>query len=206
MPASTRFWDRIAERYARKAVPNESVYQEKLRITRTYLTPEMAVLEFGCGSGTTSISHAAFVRQINGIDSSAKMIQIARAKAAAASIANATFEQASIESYNSPDETYDAVLALSVLHLLEDKLASLRKIHRLLKPGGVFVSSTPCLGNVGRPLRVIANAAASLTLIPHIHFFTPEQHLASLQATGFSVLSDWRPNQGRTLFVIAQKT
>src|SRR5690606_20734051 len=114
MSISNRFWDRIAERYSRRPVPDEAVYREKLQITRQHLRPDMSVLEFGCGSGTTAISHAPFVRHIHGIDSSAKMIEIANSKAATAGVANASFEQVSIERYAAANESLDAILALSV--------------------------------------------------------------------------------------------
>ena len=52
---STRFWDRIAERYARKPVPDEAVYQEKLKVTREYFRADTDVLEIGCGTGSTAI-------------------------------------------------------------------------------------------------------------------------------------------------------
>jgi ubiquinone/menaquinone biosynthesis C-methylase UbiE len=205
MTVSTRFWDRIAERYARKAVPNESVYREKLRITREYLKPDMSLLEFGCGTGSTALSHARLVRHVHGIDSSAKMIEIARAKAVTDSIANAVFQQASVENFNAADQSYDAILGLSVLHLLADRTPVLAKVHRLLKPRGVFVSSTPCLGRGAWPLRTLANLAGSLSLIPLIRFFTPDDLLQSLSAAGFVIVRDWRPNRGRTLFLVAQK-
>jgi ubiquinone/menaquinone biosynthesis C-methylase UbiE len=205
MTGSTRFWDRIATRYARKAVPNEAVYAEKLQITREYLTAEMNLLEFGCGTGTTALAHAPFVATMHGIDSSAKMVAIARSKAQAGAIAKATFEQASIESFNAPDQVFDAIIGLSVLHLIEDLTPVLAKVRRLLKPGGFFVSSTPCLGPGTWPLRKVAGLAASLSLIPLLRFLTPDELLQSLNAMGFVILRDWRPNQGRTLFLVAQK-
>lgn len=53
MTRSTRFWDRIAARYARKPVADEAAYQKKLAVTREYLRPDMEVLELGCGTGFT---------------------------------------------------------------------------------------------------------------------------------------------------------
>jgi len=80
-PPSAKFWDRIADRYSRKPVADEAAYQKKLQVTREYLRPDMEVLEFGCGTGSTAIVHAPCVKQIRAIDVSAKMIEIARHKA-----------------------------------------------------------------------------------------------------------------------------
>ncbi len=205
MSTSNRFWDRIAERYSRRPVPDEAVYREKLQITRQHLRPDMSVLEFGCGSGTTAISHAPFVRHIHGIDSSAKMIEIANSKAATAGVANASFEQVSIERYAAANESLDAILALSVLHLLPEWTAAIDKVHRMLKPGGVFVSSTPCLGGKSSLLRMLVSAGHRLGLIPQVRFFAPEDLLEALTTAGFAVERDWRPGNGSVAFVVASK-
>jgi ubiquinone/menaquinone biosynthesis C-methylase UbiE len=78
---AARFWDKVAERYARRPVDDEAAYQHKLQVTRDYLTPGMTVLEFGCGTGTTALAHAPFVKRILATDVSPKMIEIARRKA-----------------------------------------------------------------------------------------------------------------------------
>jgi len=36
---------------------------------------------------------------------------------------------------------------MSVLHLMEEKEGAIAKVYRLLKPGGVFATSTVCLGD-----------------------------------------------------------
>ena len=81
-PPDARFWDRIARRYARTPVPDEAIYQKKLSLTRKWMTPQMHVLEFGCGTGSTALKHAPFVNRILALDISAKMLDIARGKAA----------------------------------------------------------------------------------------------------------------------------
>ncbi len=58
-----------------------------------------------------------------------------------------TFKRSSIDEFSVRDRTFDAVLGLSILHLLEDRDAVIAKAHDMLKPGGIFVSSTVCMGN-----------------------------------------------------------
>ena len=41
----------------------------------------MEVLDFGCGTGSTTISHGPFVRRIRAIDISSETIELARRKA-----------------------------------------------------------------------------------------------------------------------------
>ena len=41
--------------------------------------------------------------------------------------------------------TYDVVMALNILHAIEDRPAAVQRIAALLKNGGLFISNTPCL-------------------------------------------------------------
>ncbi len=202
---TTRFWDRIARRYARKPVPDEAVYQRKLEITRRYLRPDSEVLELGCGTGSTAIAHAPYVKHIRAIDFSAGMLEIAGRKAAAGGVWNVTFERADVSTVRATDGTVDAVLALSVLHLLEDRDAVIGEVHRMLAPGGVFVTSTACIGDTMGWFRLIAPAGRWLGLIPLVRVFTAGELRESLRAAGFELQQEWQPGKGKAVFIVARK-
>ena len=205
MQQPSRFWDRIAERYARKPVADEAAYQRKLEVTRGYLRPEMEILEFGCGTGSTALVHAPQVKHILAIDISAKMIEIARGKAEAAGVENVSFEQATIDHFSAPEGRFDAVLGLSILHLLEDKAAVIAKVHRMLKPGGVFVSSTACLGDTMKWFKLVGLLGAALGLIPKVAVFRVKDLEDSLTAAGFEIDHQWQPGKGKAVFIVAKK-
>ena len=206
MTQSSRFWDRIAPRYSRKPVPNESVYQEKLAVTRKYLQPHMDVLEIGCGTGSTAIAHSPYVSHILATDISEKMIEIARAKAAADNIENVTFEQLPIEDLKTEAGSRDAVLSHSILHLLEDKEAAIRHIHKILKPGGVFISSTACLGDTMKFFKYIGPIGKSLGLIPLVKVFTVQDLVDSIAGNGqFEIEYQWQPKKGDSVFIVAKR-
>ncbi len=116
----SKFWDRIANRYSKSPVGDEASYQRKLQETREHFRPDVEVLEFGCGTGSTAIAHAPYVKHIQAIDFSAKMIEIARSKAEAANVENVTFLRSTIEELNAHDRTWDVVLGLNILHLLDN--------------------------------------------------------------------------------------
>ena len=205
MGNSHRFWDRIAERYARKPVPDEDVYQEKLALTREYLRDDMTVMEFGCGTGSTAIAHAPFVKHILATDLSAKMIAIARAKAEQARIENVTFRQSAFEEFDAEDQAFDVVMGHSILHLVSDRDATIASVHGLLKPGGVFVSSTACIADSMKYFRLIAPIGRALGLIPLVRVFTAEQLVESLKRAGFRIDRQWRPDKAMAVFIVATK-
>ena len=205
MNREAKFWDRIAARYAKKPVADEAAYQKKLAKTREYFRPDMQVLEFGCGTGSTALAHAPYVGHIQASDISAKMIEIAQNKADAMNIKNVTFQQATIEDLDVAAGSQDAVLGLSILHLLADKEAAIAKVHRMLKPGGIFVSSTICLGDTMKWFKVIAPIGRLFGLIPRVEFFSREDLETSLTAGGFEIDYQWHPGKGKALFVVARK-
>ena len=165
----------------------------------------MEVLEFGCGTGSTAILHAPFVRHIRAIDISQRMIEIAQGKAAASEVENVTFERAAIDEFSAPDQTFDAVLGLSILHLLENKEEIIAKIHRMLKPGGLFITSTVCIGDTMKFFKVIGPIGKFLGLIPLVKVFTAKELEDSLTNAGFEIDHQWRPGKGKAVFIVAKK-
>ncbi len=202
---ASRFWDRTAERYARSAIADEAAYQKKLEITRGYFRPDMELLEFGCGTGSTALLHAPHVKHIRAIDFSARMIAIARAKAVAQGVQNVSFEQAGIDDLPVAEGSVDMVLGLSVLHLVADRDAVIGKVQRMLRPGGLFVSSTACVADMGiwSLLKYIAPAGLALGLLPMVRFFTAGELRRSLTGAGFKIVHDWQPGPNKAVFIVA---
>ncbi len=195
----------MAGRYSKSPVADEASYQEKLRVTRTYLQPDSEVLEFGCGTGSTAISHSPYVRNIHAIDISSKMLEIAQKKADREGIENVTFENSTIEEIRVPDDSLDVVLGLSILHLLENKEEAIAKIHRMLKPGGVFVTSTACIGDTMKFIKIIVPVGKFFRLIPLVTVFTTEELVGSLTGAGFTIDHQWSPGKGKAVFIVGKK-
>lgn len=205
MNQPSKFWDKIADRYSKKPVSDEETYQKKLRITREYLRPDMDLLEFGCGTGSTAITHAPLVKHIQAIDISSRMIEIAQGKADAGKVENVTFEPAAIDEFSAPDQSFDAVLGLSILHLLENKEEVVSKVHKMLKPGGIFVSSTPCIGDTMKFFKVIGPIGKFFGLMPLVKVFTEKELKDSLIDAGFEIDHRWQPGKGKAVFIVAKK-
>jgi len=203
--SSSRFWDKIADRYSRQPVKDEAAYQKKLQITQSYLKPDMKLLEFGCGTGTTALKHAPFVDRILAIDISARMLEIAERKTEAAGIGNVLFERAAIDDFTAPDNHFDVVLGMSILHLLADRDMAIAKVRKMLKPGGVFVSSTVCLGNTMKFFKLIGPLGRALGVLPLLRVFTTQELVDSIKVHGFEIEHQWSPGKGTSVFIVARK-
>jgi len=205
MDRSAKFWDKIAERYSKRPIADEAAYQKKLQVTREYFQPDMKVLEFGCGTGSTAITHAPYVKHIHAIDISSKMIEIAQGKADAKNVENVTFAQSTIEEISVSDQTLDAVLGLSILHLLDNKEEVISRAHKMLKPGGIFVTSTACIGDTMKFFKVIAPIGKFFGLMPLVKVFTMKELEGSLTDAGFEIDYQWQPGKGKAVFIVAKK-
>ncbi len=205
MATPTRFWDKIADRYSRSPIKDEGAYQKKLDVTRRYFTPDSEVLELGCGTGGTAILHAPHVKHYRATDISKRMIEIAEGKRASGGAENVSFEQASLEDIDVAEDSLDAVLALSLLHLLEDRETAIGKVHGMLKPGGVFVTSTACLGDHMRWFKLIAPIGRFFGVFPVVRVFTQQELKDSMIRAGFEIDYEWRPGKGAAVFMVAKK-
>jgi ubiquinone/menaquinone biosynthesis C-methylase UbiE len=67
---------------------------------------------------------------------------LARAKKNCAAFGNIAFEQADITSLGYPDNSFDAVVAGNVIHLLDDPMKALNELDRVCKPGGRLIIPT----------------------------------------------------------------
>lgn len=200
-----RFWNGFAARYARHPISDQTAYAHKLARTQAHMRPDMEVLEIGCGTGGTAVAHAPHVRHVEAVDFSSEMLGFAKAKAAEAGVANITFREAALEELDPAAKRYDMVLMLSVLHLISDRKTAARQVRDLLKPGGLFVSSTVCLTEYPLIARLIVPVASALRQLPAIKIFSPDALRATLTGAGFEIVEDWRPKPAAPLFLIARK-
>ena len=205
MARPEKFWDRMAARYARQPVADKAVYQRKLEMTLSCLHPDMKLLEIGCGTGSTAIVHAPHVRHILATDISENMLAIAREKAQAENIENISFQCAAIDSLQIENGSIDTVLALSVLHLLPDWRTALASVYDMLRPGGLLVSSTACIGDMGLLMRMLPPVMKVLPMVPAVQAFTAAELQSALEKVGFELEQSWQPSRDQAVFIVARK-
>jgi len=119
-PRKARFWDRIAVKYAADPIADMAGYELTLRRVQNLLSTDKAVLEIGCGTGTTALRLAPFTRRLLATDLSAGMIAIAHEKLAAQPVPQLSFAVADADAPVAGAGEYDLVLAFNLLHLVAD--------------------------------------------------------------------------------------
>jgi arsenite methyltransferase len=103
------------------------------------LRPNERVVDVGCGAGLDSLTASRMVGpngQVVGVDMTPAMLERARASASDMDATNVTFVLGFAEQLPVPDAWADLVISNGVLNLFPDKLAGLREMARVLKPGG----------------------------------------------------------------------
>ena len=123
------------------------------------------VLDVGCGTGNAAFLIACRVGlngEVVGIDLSEKMLEKGRRKLAKTGARNVTFFRANAEDLPFPDKSFDKVTFFAVLHEMnhEGRLNTLKKVCRVLKPGGRVLIS-----DLGVPERVMGKLLMKAVLL-----------------------------------------
>lgn len=101
------------------------------------------VLDVGCGPGHVARRMAETVQEVMGVDRSRAMIRLARRAARRLGRSNVQFECAETEHLPFPSQSFDLVVATTLLYLLRDPLAALREMARVARPGGRIATMDP---------------------------------------------------------------
>ncbi len=141
-----KFWDKMANNYDQEEKKDEPTYMKIIEKTKKYLRISDIVLDYGCGTGLISNEIADNVKVIYAIDTSSKMVEIAKRNASERKIENIDYAHSTIFDERYKRGSFDVILAFYILHLLEDTHKVMQRINELLKPGGLIISATPCMG------------------------------------------------------------
>jgi 2-polyprenyl-3-methyl-5-hydroxy-6-metoxy-1,4-benzoquinol methylase len=207
---SETMWNKLAKNWD---TPGVSLGENDLKIierTKKYLTTSSIVMDYGCATGSIAIEIASKVKDVRGIDISSNMIEIAKRKADERGIKNIAFTKAAIFDESMETEFFDVILSLSILHLVEDSTQVMDRVNQLLKPGGIFISATPCLGEkafasvlMNIPIFVLSK----LGLLPSINFFSASSLAVTITDAGFQIVEqeDFSVRPLRECFIVARK-
>ena len=203
-----KFWNLIASKYAASPISDKSAYDRKIRKIKSYLTTDLVALDIGCATGTQCGDIADSLKQVTGIDISGKLLAIAEKRMAERKLDNVKFMQTTVLDEYFQADSFDVVMAFYVLHFYEDIDGVFKRIHDLLKPRGLFISETACLGEKSIILQKTLRFAGQLGFLPLINLLTTQQLEQSLETAGFTLLDKTKfSNSSDAEFtLIAQKT
>ena len=189
MKKQLKFWDNCAEKYDSQALKTYSeTYKDTINKAFAYLNAADTVLELACGTGITTIEIAKRVKKVYAVDLSQRMIDKAKTKAEEQAVDNIEFSISAIEEINYPSESFDAVTAFNVLYFLRDGEKALGQIHKMLKPGGVFLSATDCLGEKKNIKSVLLSLFGKIGLIPYVGLYKMDGLYNMIKRNGFDII------------------
>ena len=145
------------------------------------------VLDLGCIDGKLGYILIENNNVVHGIDASASALPLAIEKGVKAKIGNLE------EKLDFPDDTFDVVTAGEIIEHIFDIDLFLEEIHRVLKPGGRLVLTTPNLAAFGRRILLMLNKNPLIEIsftgnaAGHIRYFIKQTLIDILAKHGFKV-------------------
>jgi SAM-dependent methyltransferase len=100
------------------------------------------VLDVGCGPGSITLGLAQVAGHVTGVDLDDAEFADARSYAAQHGIDNVEFIEGSIYRIDAPDASFDVCTLFAMMETVDDPLAGLAEIRRVLKPGGLLGASS----------------------------------------------------------------
>ena len=183
------FWNQRSRVYDDQVGPQYAeAYDKTVTNTLKYLKPQDNVLEFACGTGIVTLQVAPHVAHLRAIDISDEMASKAAAKVEAAGLGNTLVTNTDLFAPSLPEGSFDAVLAYNVLCYVDNPQQVLARIRSLLKPGGMFLSATDCLGEQITKVGVKKFWKSHTGSMPYVAFYSMKKLEEEIARNGFTVL------------------
>ncbi len=207
MNNSKTFWNRMAKSYDKQVDKKYGrAYADTITLSKDHLQSDFRVLDFACGTALTTIELSRSVEEIQAIDISKQMIKIAKTKALNEQALNIDFSVCDIFDKKFDHERFDAILAFNILCYFKDHEAVLNRIQKLLKPSGIFLSATDCLGQEKSILITFMIWLSKLGIMPVMNRLTMKSLKNNIQQSGFKILNEQNLyNSPPNYFIAAKK-
>ena len=131
------FFDSVAGRLGRDYVPGKS--WKGLAEALLRLMPPMVIADLGAGEGAFALLLARQARKVIAVDTSAKMIEVAREQALSHGVKNVEYRLGDMEEVPIEDSEVDLVFFSQSLHHALHPERAVDEASRILKPGGRVV-------------------------------------------------------------------
>jgi len=131
------FFDSMAGRLGKDYVPGKS--WKSIAEAFLHLLPPMTIADLGSGDGSSALLLSQNAVRVIGVDSSEKMLDVAREKALHAAAPNVEFRLGEMEEVPIDDASVDLVFFSQSLHHAAHPDRALREAARILCPAGRIV-------------------------------------------------------------------
>jgi ArsR family transcriptional regulator len=131
------FFDSVAGRLGRDYVPGKS--WKGLAEALLRLMPPMVIADLGAGEGAFALLLARQARKVIAVDTSAKMIEVAREQALSHGVKNVEYRLGDMEEVHIEDSEVDLVFFSQSLHHALHPDRAVDEAWRILQPGGRVV-------------------------------------------------------------------
>lgn len=207
MENTKKFWDKISAKYDSQVYSKHvEGYNKTIKITKKYLKKTDVVLDYACGTGVTTIELSENVEKIHAIDISENMINIVKSKSVQRGISNIYFDVATIYDEKLKKESYDVIIAFNILYLMKDIDDVIHRIDEILKPNGIFISTTNCLGEKKTLLTIVQSLLSKIGVIPYIKRLKISDLEGVIEAGNFSVMETHKLNDSPpNYYIVARK-
>lgn len=99
-------------------------------------SPDMDVLDFGCGTGLLTLALQPFVRSITGVDSSAGMLDVFQAKIKEQHLSNVKANLLDLDKGEVLTGSYHLIVSSMTFHHIKNISSLLKLFHSILLPAG----------------------------------------------------------------------
>lgn len=132
------------------------------------------VLDVGCGNGYVLSRYARAGARTTGVDLTQAAVELCRKRFAYMGLPG-EFRQANAEALPFPDDTFDCVTSMGVLHHTPNTSIAVGEVFRVLKPGGrlivMFYHRNSALYRMGFPLQRLMTGKSTQQLVNEVDGF-----------------------------------
>ena len=180
-----KYWDQHAKNYDRSMALLGRPIPRMVELVGEATRGLGRVLEVAAGTGLVTPRIAAGAGEVVATDYSAAMVAALEQRVRGAGLSNVRCEQADLYDLRFDDDTFDAVVAANVLHLVPDLSAALASLRRVMKLGGTLIVPTYCHDET--TLSRIASRLLALSGFPGYRRFTARSPRRAIEDAGVHV-------------------
>lgn len=172
-----------SKKFVREYMAEASRYREYfdsiITIIRKYKKPTV-LLDVGCGIGVflQAVKEAGW--KTIGVDMSKSAVTYARSR-------GLDIRLGKIEELSLKRESFDVITLFQTIEHIEDPIKTLKKIHTLLRKGGILVMTTP--NEESLMARLLGRLWFGYRNIEHLYFFNKQSLTAMQKRAGFKKIS-----------------